>query len=193
MPFQLPDLPFPKDSLKPYMSEETLEYHHGKHHQTYVNNLINLIAGTEFENMSLEEIIVKSSGPIFNNSSQTWNHTFFWNCLSPKGGGVPKGELLKEIEKNFGSFEEFKKQFSNAAVSLFGSGWVWLVKKAEGNLDIIQTSNAGNPLTLGFKPLLVIDVWEHAYYIDYRNARPKFVEAFWEIVNWDFVLQNFQS
>lgn len=193
MPFHLPDLPFPKDSLKPYMSEETLEYHHGKHHQAYVNNLNNLIAGTEFENMSLEEIIIKSSGPIFNNASQTWNHTFFWNCLSPNGGGVPKGELLKEIEKNFGSFEEFKKQFSNAAVSLFGSGWVWLVNKAKGNLEIIQTSNAGNPLTLGLKPLLIIDVWEHAYYIDYRNARPKFVEAFWEIVNWDFVLQNLQS
>lgn len=193
MPFQLPDLPFPKDSLKPYISEETLEYHHGKHHQAYVNNLNNLIAGTEFENMSLEQIIFKSSGSIFNNAAQTWNHTFFWNCLSPNGGGLPKGELLKEIEKNFGSFEKFKKQFSNAAVSLFGSGWVWLEKKAEGNLDIIQTSNAGNPLTLGFKPLLVIDVWEHAYYIDYRNARPKFVEAFWEIVNWDFVLQNLQS
>ncbi len=193
MPFQLPDLPFSKDSLKPYMSEETLEYHHGKHHQAYVNNLNNLIAGTEFENMSLEDIILKATGSIFNNAAQTWNHSFFWNCLSPNGGSFPKGILLEEIEKNFGSFEEFKEQFSKAAISLFGSGWTWLVKKAEGKLEIIQTSNAGNPLTNGFKPLLTIDVWEHAYYIDYRNARQKFVDAFWEIVNWDFVLHNLKS
>jgi len=175
------------------MSEETLEYHHGKHHQAYVNNLNNLIAGTEFEGMSLEEIILKSSGGIFNNAAQTWNHTFFWNCLSPNGGGKPLGLVLVELEKNFGSFENFKSQFTNAAVTLFGSGWAWLVKNPDGKLEIIQASNAGNPLTMGKKPLLTIDVWEHAYYIDYRNARPKFVEAFWEIVNWDFVAKNLQS
>lgn len=190
MAFQLPELPFPKDSLKPHMSEETIEYHYGKHHQTYVNNLNNLIAGTEFETKSLEEIILKSSGGIFNNAAQTWNHTFFWNCLSPNGGGKPTGKLLEEIEKNFGSFDEFKKQFTNAAITLFGSGWAWLVRNPEGKLEIVQTSNAGNPMTDGKKPLLTIDVWEHAYYIDYRNARPKFVEAFWEIVNWDFVQKN---
>jgi len=193
MAFVLPELPFPKDALKPYMSEETLEYHHGKHHQAYVNNLNNLIAGTEFEGMSLEEIILKSSGGIFNNAAQTWNHTFFWNCLSPNGGGKPLGLVLVELEKNFGSFENFKNQFTNAAVTLFGSGWAWLVKNPDGKLEIIQASNAGNPLTMGKKPLLTIDVWEHAYYIDYRNARPKFVEAFWEIVNWDFVAKNLQS
>ncbi|MCX7908272.1 MAG: superoxide dismutase [Fe] [Ignavibacteria bacterium] len=190
MAFQLIELPFQKDSLVPYISEETIEYHYGKHHQTYVNNLNNLIVGTEFENMSLEDIILKSQGGIFNNAAQTWNHTFFWCCLSPNGGGKPTGQLLTEIESNFGSFEEFKKQFSNAAITLFGSGWAWLVKSPSGNLEIVQTSNAGNPLTDGKKPLLTIDVWEHAYYIDYRNARPKFVEAFWEIVNWDFVSKN---
>jgi len=193
MAFVLPELPFPKDALKPYMSEETLEYHHGKHHQAYVNNLNNLIAGTEFEGMSLEEIILKSSGGIFNNAAQTWNHTFFWNCLSPNGGGKPLGLVLVELEMNFGSFENFKNQFTNAAITLFGSGWAWLVKNPDGKLEIIQGSNAGNPLTMGKKPLLTIDVWEHAYYIDYRNARPKFVEAFWEIVNWDFVAKNLQS
>ncbi|MEJ5286235.1 MAG: Superoxide dismutase [Fe] [Candidatus Kapaibacterium sp.] len=190
MAFQLPELPFPKDALKPFMSEETIEYHYGKHHQAYVNNLNNLIAGTEFESMPLEEIILKSSGGVFNNAAQTWNHTFFWNCLSPNGGGKPTGKLLEEIERIFGSFEEFKKQFSNAAVTLFGSGWAWLVKNPNGNLEIVQTSNAGNPMTDGKTPLMTIDVWEHAYYIDYRNARPKFVDAFWEIVNWDFVQKN---
>lgn len=190
MAFQLPSLPYPKDALKPYMSEETIEYHYGKHHQTYLNNLNNLIAGTEYEKMNLEEIILKSQGAIFNNAAQTWNHTFFWNCLSPNGGGLPTGLLLEKIIQNFGSFEEFKNQFTNAAVTLFGSGWTWLVQNPDGNLEIVQTSNAGNPLTSGKKPLLTIDVWEHAYYIDYRNARAKFVEAFWEIVNWDFVSKN---
>lgn len=190
MAFQLPELPFSKDALKPHISEETIEYHYGKHHKAYVDNLNKLIAGTEFENMTLEEIILKSKGPIFNNAAQAWNHTFFWNCLSPNGGGKPSGQLLQEIEKYFGSFEEFKSQFSNAAITLFGSGWAWLAKKPDGSLEIIQASNAGNPLTEGKKPLLTIDVWEHAYYIDYRNARPKFVEAFWEIVNWDFVEKN---
>lgn len=190
MAFQLPSLPYPKDALKPYMSEETIEYHYGKHHQTYLNNLNNLIAGTEYEKMNLEEIILKSQGAIFNNAAQTWNHTFFWNCLSPNGGGLPTGLLLEKIIQNFGSFEEFKNQFTNAAVTLFGSGWTWLVQNPDGKLEIVQTSNAGNPLTSGKKPLLTIDVWEHAYYIDYRNARAKFVEAFWEIVNWDFVSKN---
>jgi len=190
MAFQLPELPFSKDALKPHISEETIEYHYGKHHKAYVDNLNKLIAGTEFENMTLEEIILKSKGPIFNNAAQAWNHTFFWNCLSPNGGGKPSGQLLQEIEKYFGSFEEFKSQFSNAAITLFGSGWAWLAKKPDSSLEIIQASNAGNPLTEGKKPLLTIDVWEHAYYIDYRNARPKFVEAFWEIVNWDFVEKN---
>lgn len=190
MAFQLPSLPYPKDALKPYMSEETIEYHYGKHHQTYLNNLNNLIVGTEYEKMNLEEIILKSQGAIFNNAAQTWNHTFFWNCLSPNGGGLPTGLLLEKIIQNFGSFEEFKNQFTNAAVTLFGSGWTWLVQNPDGKLEIVQTSNAGNPLTSGKKPLLTIDVWEHAYYIDYRNARAKFVEAFWEIVNWDFVSKN---
>lgn len=190
MAFQLPSLPYPKDALKPYMSEETIEYHYGKHHQTYLNNLNNLIVGTEYEKMNLEEIILKSQGAIFNNAAQTWNHTFFWNCLSPNGGGLPTGLLLEKIIQNFGSFEEFKNQFTNAAVTLFGSGWTWLVQNPDGKLEIVQTSNAGNPMTSGKKPLLTIDVWEHAYYIDYRNARAKFVEAFWEIVNWDFVSKN---
>ncbi|MGB9851988.1 MAG: superoxide dismutase [Candidatus Kapaibacteriota bacterium] len=190
MAFLLPALPFPKDSLKPFISEETIEYHYGKHHQTYVNNLNNLIAGTEYENMTLEEIILKSKGGIFNNAAQTWNHSFFWNCLSPNGGGIPEGKLLAEIEKNFGSFDAFRNEFSNAAITLFGSGWAWLVKNPDGKLEIIQTSNAGNPMTEGKIPLMTLDVWEHAYYIDYRNARGKFVEAFWNIVNWDFVQKN---
>lgn len=190
MSFELPSLPFPKDSLRPYISEETIEFHYGKHHAAYVNNLNNLIVGTEYESFSLEEIIIKSSGPIFNNAAQTWNHTFFWNCLSPNGGGIPKGLVLDEINKNFGSFDEFKSKFSNSAISLFGSGWAWLAKANDGTLQIVQLSNAGNPMTQGMKPILTIDVWEHAYYIDYRNARSKFVDSFWEIVNWDFVLQN---
>ncbi|MGQ9818520.1 MAG: superoxide dismutase [Candidatus Kapaibacteriales bacterium] len=193
MAFLLPELPFPKDALKPILSEETFDYHHGKHHAAYVNNLNNLIAGTDFESMSLENIIFRSSGPVFNNAAQHWNHTFFWNCLSPNSGGVPKSFLLEEIIKNFGSFDEFKTRFSNSAISLFGSGWTWLAKSPDGKLEIIQASNAGNPMTQGMKPILTIDVWEHAYYIDYRNARPKFVEAFWEIVNWDFVANNLQS
>ncbi len=190
MSFKLPELPFPKDALKPIISEETFEYHHGKHHQTYVNNLNNLIAGTEFESMSLEEIIKKSSGGIFNNAAQHWNHTFFWNSMSPNGGGTPTDKLLEEINKNFGSFESFKEQFSKAAATLFGSGWAWLVKNPDGSLSIEQTSNAGTPLTDNKTPLITIDVWEHAYYIDYRNARPQFIDRFWEIVNWDFALRN---
>ncbi|MDD3646780.1 MAG: Fe-Mn family superoxide dismutase [Candidatus Gracilibacteria bacterium] len=187
MKFELPQLPYSKDALEPYITRETLEYHHGKHHQAYVNNLNNLIAGSEFENMELEEIIKKSSGGIFNNAAQVWNHTFYWNCLSPNGGEKPTGKLLEKINSSFGSFEEFKEKFSSAAVSNFGSGWTWLVEKNDGSLEIVSTSNAATPLTGSDKILLTIDVWEHAYYIDYRNARPSYVEKFWNIVNWDFV------
>lgn len=193
MAFTLPDLPFSKDALKPHISEEAFEYHHGKHHAAYVNNLNKLIEGTEFEQMTLENIILNSEGGIFNNSAQSWNHTFFWNSLSPNGGGIPKGALFDEIIKSFASFEDFKTKFTDSAITLFGSGWVWLVKNPDGTLEIVQTQNAGTPLTVGKKPIITLDVWEHAYYIDYRNARPKFVEAFWEIVNWDFALKNFQS
>jgi superoxide dismutase, Fe-Mn family len=184
MKFTLPELPFPKDALKPHISEETLDYHYGKHHAAYVNNLNNLIPGTDFENMSLEEIIIKSQAGIFNNAAQIWNHTFFWHTLSPNGGGTPTGIVLDEITKYFGSFDAFKEKFSNSAATLFGSGWVWLAKNADGTLEIVQSPNAGNPVTLGKKPIITIDVWEHAYYIDYRNARPKFIEHFWELVNW---------
>ncbi|MBI5325850.1 MAG: superoxide dismutase [Fe] [Ignavibacteriae bacterium] len=186
MKFELPTLPFPKDSLNPVISPETLDYHYGKHHAAYVNNLNNLIPGTQFENMKLEDIIKKSEGGIFNNAAQTYNHTFFWNCLSPNSGGTPSGDIADAINKYFGSFKDFKEKFSKAAVTLFGSGWAWLAKNSDGSLEILQLSNAGTPLTLDKKPIITLDVWEHAYYIDYRNARPTFVEKFWEIVNWDF-------
>jgi Fe-Mn family superoxide dismutase len=191
MEHTLPPLPFDKNALAPHMSEETLEYHYGKHHQTYVTNLNKLIPGTEFENLSLEEIVKKSSGGVFNNSAQIWNHTFFWNSLSPKGGGAPSGALGDAINAKWGSYDKFKEEFTKVAVGTFGSGWAWLVKKADGSLDIVSTSNAATPLTTDSKPLLTLDVWEHAYYIDYRNARPKFIEAFWNIVNWDFAGKNF--
>ncbi|MFX1673120.1 superoxide dismutase [Fe] [Paraburkholderia sp. A2WS-5] len=191
MSFTLPPLPFAKNALAPTMSEETLEFHYGKHHQAYVTNLNNLIPGTEFENLSLEEIVKKSSGGVFNNAAQIWNHTFFWNSLSPQGGGAPSGALGDAINAKWGSFDAFKEAFAKAAVGNFGSGWTWLVKKADGSLDIVSTSNAATPLTTDAKPLLTIDVWEHAYYIDYRNARPKFVEAFWNIANWEFAAKNF--
>ncbi len=185
--FTLPELPFPKDSLKGIISEETFDYHHGKHHAAYVNNLNNLIKGTEFEELSLEEIIKKSQGGMFNNSAQVWNHTFFWDCLSPNGGGNPTGKVFDELTKTFGSVDEFKAKFSQSATTLFGAGWAWLVKNPDGSLEIVQTSNAGTPLTSNKKPVLTLDVWEHAYYIDYRNLRPKFIEKFWDIVNWDNV------
>ena len=192
MEHTLPALPYAKNALVPHISEETLEFHYGKHHQTYVTNLNNLIKGTEFENASLEEIIKKSSGGIYNNSAQVWNHTFFWNSMKPNGGGAPTGDLAAAIDKKWGSFEEFKKAFQASAVGNFGSGWTWLVKKADGNLDIVNMGAAGTPLTTGDKALLTIDVWEHAYYIDYRNARPKFVEAFLtSLANWDFASANF--
>lgn len=193
MEHQLPALPYAKDALAPVISAETIEYHYGKHHQTYVTNLNNLIKGTEFENATLEEIVLKSNGGIFNNAAQVWNHTFYWNGFKPNGGGAPKGELAVAIDKAFGSFEEFKKQFSQKAMTTFGSGWAWLVKNKDGSLTLESTSNAGTPLTGGQTPLLTIDVWEHAYYVDYRNARAKYVEEFWSIVNWDFVEANFKA
>jgi len=191
MEHKLPELPYAIDALAPTISKETMEYHYGKHHQAYVTNLNNLIKGTEFENASLEDIIKKSSGGVFNNAAQVWNHTFFWNTLSPKGGGAPTGALADAINAKFGSFDAFKETFSKSAVGNFGSGWTWLVKKADGSVDIVNTSNAATPLTGADKPLITIDVWEHAYYIDYRNARPKFVEAFWNLANWDFAAKNF--
>jgi Fe-Mn family superoxide dismutase len=191
MAHKLPELPYAKDALAPTISEETLEYHYGKHHQTYVTKLNELIEGTEFADASLEDTIKKSSGGMFNNAAQIWNHTFYWNCLSPNGGGEPGGALAEAISKAFGSFADFKEKFSTSAATNFGSGWTWLVKKGDGSVDIVNTSNAGCPLTEGLTPLLTVDVWEHAYYIDYRNARPKYLESIWGIINWDFVEKNF--
>ena len=193
MKHELPALPYEKNALEPFISAETIDYHYGKHHQTYVTNLNNLIAGTEFENLSLEDIVRKSSGGIFNNAAQVWNHTFYWNGMKPNGGGKPTGALAEAIDKAFGSFDTFKEEFSKCAVTTFGSGWAWLVKNADGSLALVSTSNAGCPLTAGQKPLLTIDVWAHAYYIVYRNARPKYVEDFFNVVNWDFVATNFAS
>ncbi len=193
MEHTLPELPYAMNALEPHISAETLEYHYGKHHQTYVTNLNNLIKGTEFESKTLEEIIKSSSGGIFNNAAQIWNHSFYWNCLSPNGGGEPTGELLDAINSSFGSFDEFKKQFSQTSITTFGSGWGWLVKNSDGSLALVSSSNAGTPMTEGQTALLTCDVWEHAYYIDYRNARPGYVEAFWNLVNWDFVAQNYNS
>jgi Fe-Mn family superoxide dismutase len=184
MAFTLKELPYAKNALAPYISEETMDFHHSKHLLAYVNNTNNLIAGTEFENLALEDIIRKSNGPLFNNSAQIWNHEFFWNCMTANGGGTPSGKILTALESNFGSFESFKEKFIKASTGLFGSGWAWLVKDADGKLDIVTYSNAGNPLTNGKTALLGIDVWEHAYYIDYRNARPKYVEAFFDVINW---------
>ena len=191
MVFTLPELPFAKDSMKGIISEEAFDYHHGKHHAAYVNNLNNLVGGTEFEGKELVDIIKTSQGGIFNNAAQIWNHTFFWNSISPNGGGQPTGALLEAIIKDFGSFDEFKAKFSTAAATLFGSGWAWLVKNESGALEIVQTPNAGTPLTTNKKPILTLDVWEHAYYIDYRNARPKFIEKFWEIANWENAAKQF--
>jgi Fe-Mn family superoxide dismutase len=191
MQHQLPALPYAMDALQPHISKETLEFHYGKHHQAYVTNLNNLVKGTEFENMSLEDVIRKSKAGMFNNAAQIWNHTFYWHSLSPKGGGKPAGDLAKAIDAKFGSFDEFKKQFSAAAVGTFGSGWAWLVKNTDGTVAIESTSNAATPLTTDKKPLLTCDVWEHAYYIDYRNRRPDYVAAFWNLVNWEFAAKNF--
>ena len=191
MEHTLPPLPYAIDALAPAISQETLEYHYGKHHQTYVTNLNNLIKGTEFENLSLEEIVKKSSGGIFNNSAQVWNHTFFWNSLTPTGKGAPDGALADAINAKWGSFDKFKEEFTKSAVGNFGSSWTWLVKKADGSLDIVNTSNAATPLTTDAKALITIDLWEHAYYIDYRNVRPKFIETFFKLANWDFAAANF--
>ena len=192
MEHKLPALPYAMDALAPHISKETLEFHYGKHHQAYVTNLNNLIKGTEFENASLEEIVKKASGGVFNNAAQVWNHTFFWSSMKPGGGGKASGALAAAIDKKWGSFDAFKEAFSKSAVGNFGSGWTWLVKKADGGVDIVNTSNAGTPVTGADKPLLTIDVWEHAYYIDYRNARPKFVETFLaSLANWDFAGKNF--
>ncbi|WP_303842303.1 superoxide dismutase [Fe] [Aeromonas sobria] len=191
MAFELPALPYAINALEPHISQETLEYHHGKHHNTYVVNLNNLVPGTEFEGKSLEEIITTSSAGIFNNAAQIWNHTFYWHCLSPNGGGEPTGDLAAAINKAFGSFAEFKDAFTKSAIGNFGSSWTWLVKKADGSLAIVNTSNAGCPLTeAGTTPLLTVDLWEHAYYIDFRNMRPKYMETFWTLVNWEFAAKN---
>lgn len=190
MEFVLPELPFKRDSLAPHISAETLDFHYGKHHKAYVDNINRLVTGTEFENKTLEEIIKKANGGIFNNAAQVWNHTFYWNCLSPTGGGEPTGSLASMLQSNFSSFNEFKEQFTNTATKLFGSGWTWLVKTVDGHLTIETTSNAGNPLKEDKVALLTCDIWEHAYYIDYRNARAKYIEAFWNLVNWDFVANN---
>ncbi len=191
MQYELPSLPYTLDALVPHISAETLEYHYGKHHQTYVTNLNNLIKDTEHDGKSLEDLIKTTQGPLFNNAAQVWNHTFYWHSLSPQGGGEPKGALAQALTQQFGSIAAFKENFSKTAATTFGSGWAWLVKKADGTLAITSTSNAGNPLTAGETPLLTCDVWEHAYYIDYRNARPQYINAFWELVNWDFAAQNF--
>lgn len=191
MEHKLPPLPYAMDALQPHISKETLEFHYGKHHQAYATNLNNLIKGTEFENLPLEDIIKKSSAGIFNNSAQIWNHTFYWNSLSPKGGGKPSGALAAAIDKKWGSFDAFKDAFTNSAVGNFGSGWTWLVKKADGSVDIANTTGAGTPLTGADTALLTCDVWEHAYYVDYRNRRPDYVGAFWNLVNWEFAAKNF--
>jgi len=191
MEHKLPELPYAMDALEPHISKETLEFHYGKHHATYVTNLNNLIKGTEFEDMPLEEIVKKSSGGIFNNAAQVWNHTFYWNGFKPNGGGEPSGALADAINAAFGSFADFKEKFTQSAATNFGCGWTWLVKNADGGLEIVNTTGAGNPMTEGKTPLLTVDVWEHAYYIDYRNARPKYLEAYWNLVNWDFVAGNF--
>jgi Fe-Mn family superoxide dismutase len=192
MSFTLPELPYAKDALAPHISAETIEFHYGKHHQTYVDKLNGLVDGTELATQSLEDIVKSSEGGVFNNAAQVWNHTFYWNCLSPNGGGSPTGPVADAINAAFGSFDAFKEQFTNSAINNFGSGWTWLVKKADGSVAIVNTSNAATPLTdASVTPILTVDVWEHAYYVDYRNARPKYMEAFWALVNWDFVNQNF--
>jgi len=190
MAIELPPLPYDRAALEPHISAETLDYHHGKHHKAYVDNLNKMIEGTEFADMPLVDIIRKSQGAMFNNAAQVWNHTFFWNCMSPNGGGEPTGPLAEAISKAFGDFATFKAQFSETAIKTFGSGWAWLVQRPDGALALVSTSNANTPLTGEDTPLLTCDVWEHAYYIDYRNARPKFVEAFWNTVNWEFVASN---
>ncbi len=195
MAIELPALPYDMAALQPHLSKETLEYHYGKHHKTYVDKLNAAIPGTKYEKMSLDEIVLASTAEpkVFNNAAQIWNHTFYWNGFKPAGGGEPKGAMADAINAAFGSYADFNKKFSEAATLLFGSGWAWLVKKADGKLDIVTTKDAGCPLTDKHKPLLTCDVWEHAYYVDYRNARPKYIESFWKLVNWDFVEKNLKG
>ncbi|PJJ99830.1 superoxide dismutase [Fe] [Lysobacteraceae bacterium NML03-0222] len=190
MAIELPALPYDRTALEPHISGETIDFHYGKHHKAYVDNLNKMIEGTEFAALSLEEIIQKSQGGMFNNAAQVWNHTFYWNCLSPNGGGEPTGKLLEAINAAFGDFAKFKEEFTKTAIGTFGSGWAWLVQRPDGSLALVSTSNAATPLTGDDKPLLTCDVWEHAYYIDYRNARPTYLEHFWNLVNWDFVAKN---
>ena len=195
MAIELPPLPYEKNALEPHISAETLEYHYGKHHKAYVDKLNELVPGTAYEGLSLEDVVKKSAKDekgkaIFNNAGQIWNHTFYWHSMSPKGGGKPSGKLGEAIDKAFGSFDAFKEEFTKSAVGNFGSGWTWLVQRTDGTLAIVNTSNAATPITGSDKPLFTADVWEHAYYIDYRNARPKYVEAFWNLVNWEFATSN---
>jgi len=190
MTFQLPELPYAKDALAPTISAETLEFHYGKHHQAYVTNLNKLTEGSDLANKSLEELIKSESGGIFNNAAQVWNHTFYWNSMAPNAGGTPNGKMAEAINNTFGSFDEFKSKFNAAAAGQFGSGWAWLVKDGSNKLSIVTTSNAGCPLTDNLTPIITCDVWEHAYYIDYRNARPKYLESWWNLVNWEFANKN---
>jgi Fe-Mn family superoxide dismutase len=190
---ELPPLPYAADALAPHMSKETLEFHHGKHHRAYVNKLNELVQGSPFENASLEEIVRKSSGALFNNAAQAWNHSFFWQCLSPEGGGKPTGDIAKVMTSSFGSFDGFRDHFTSAAEGRFGSGWAWLVRKDDGSLEVLSTANAETPLRSGRLPLLTCDVWEHAYYIDYRNSRADYIKAFWNLVNWEFVNRNWAN
>ncbi|GAA6138602.1 superoxide dismutase [Fe] [Arenicella sp. 4NH20-0111] len=192
MPIELPALPYARDALAPTISEETIDYHYGKHHQAYVTNLNKMIEGTDQASASLEEIIRNSEGGVFNNAAQVWNHTFYWNSLSPNGGGEPTGALATAIDSAFGSFDEFKAKFTASATGNFGSGWTWLVKNGAGELEIVNTGNAGTPITdASITPLLTVDVWEHAYYVDYRNARPEYLKNFWELANWEFASANY--
>lgn len=191
MPFLLPELPYKKEDLAPFLSAETIEFHHGKHHLAYVNNLNGLVAGTEFENADLEAIIKKAEGPVFNNAAQIWNHTFYFESFSPKGNRVPTGALADAIKSSFGSYTSFQEQFTKAAATLFGSGWAWLVKNKDGALQITQEPNAGNPMKKGQIPLMTCDVWEHAYYIDYRNRRPDYIKAFWDILDWGTIQKRY--
>jgi len=190
--FTLPELPYSINGLEPFISAKTIEFHHGRHHMTYVNNLNKLVVDTEFENASLEDIIKKADGAIFNNGAQVWNHTFYWYSLIPNGKSLESAELIHAINKKFGSFDKFKEEFTNACLTLFGSGWAWLVKNANGELEIVKESNAGNPMRNGFTPLLTCDVWEHAYYLDYQNRRPDYVNEFWKYVNWEVVGKRFE-
>ncbi len=193
MAFELPALPYEKNALEPHISAETLEFHHGKHHATYVTKLNGLVEGTDLASKSLEEIIKSSDGGVFNNAAQIWNHTFYWNSLAPNAGGEPTGELADAINAKWGSFAEFKAAFNDKAVNNFGSSWTWLVKTADGSLDIVNTSNAGTPITEDLVPLITVDLWEHAYYIDYRNVRPNYLEGFWALANWEFAAANFAA